>query len=135
MCIYTHTHTISELDYLCSTLILQTLSVRNIFPPQRFGISGIVIHNYNLLVQTEHPKKPAEPRNVNMYCGGKVYPERHCLRVKLFAEVIVYSVAFVKSLKKFKMFTDVMSDLQEDAYSFANEVGYPCLLRPSYVLR
>lgn len=24
---------------------------------------------------------------------------------------------------------------QEDAFTFANEVGYPCLLRPSYVLR
>ncbi|MED6236879.1 Gly-Xaa carboxypeptidase, partial [Ataeniobius toweri] len=24
--------------------------------------------------------------------------------------------------------------LQEDAFAFANQVGYPCLLRPSYVL-
>lgn len=24
---------------------------------------------------------------------------------------------------------------QEDAFTFANQVGYPCLLRPSYVLR
>lgn len=27
------------------------------------------------------------------------------------------------------------SPSQEDAFAFANQVGYPCLLRPSYVLR
>lgn len=50
-------------------------------------------------------------------------PSRHCNKWKQCPQLKLCCCAFL------------FYSIKDDAFAFANQVGYPCLLRPSYVLR
>lgn len=50
-------------------------------------------------------------------------PTNHCKKEKQRPQLKFHCCAFN------------FYSIQDDAFAFANQVGYPCLLRPSYVLR